>query len=148
MRKIFNDAIFLKENNRPVGCLLGLFCVIDALSKKYFPKEENNKKRYCDYLKTRLFPDGGYSEYRIEEEDKCVSIEEILYKYFRCNFIHEADDRASESYEVQMEYEHPGRFKFGGLTLQDFPNNKFIVSSEKLIPLLIEIIQNDPKFGK
>ena len=82
--------------------------------------------------------------HRIEEKDELIHLADIVYEYFRCFFVHEADDRTSSDYEVQIEYDNPGRFHFGSLILTDRKNGKFIVKSDNLIKILSEIIETDP----
>ena len=143
IKEILNDAIYLHRSGRLKSSLLLLLCLIDAIAKKHYPKLGVGD-RYSRYLKNRFTKMGLNRSYRIEERGELIHFSDIIYKYFRCFFVHEADDRTDSDYEVQIEYDNPGRFRFGGLTLMDRPNKKFIVKCDNLIEILSEIIETDP----
>ena len=143
IKEILDDAIYLNKNRRPKSSLLLLLCLIDAIAKKHYPLLSVGV-RYSKYLNDRLTENGLGGSFRIEEKDKLINLGDIIYEYFRCFFVHAADDRTSSDYEVQIEYNNPGRFRFDGLILMDRQNQKFIVKSDNLIEALIEIIKTDP----
>ena len=149
IKEILNDAIYLNESGRPKSSLLLLLCLIDAIAKKHHP-ELSVGARYTRYLRDRFSEMGLNQSYRIEEKakpretDKLIHFSDIIYEYFLCFFVHEADDRTDRDYEVQIEYDNPGTFRFNGLTLMDRPNEKFIVKCDNLIGVLSEIIETDP----
>ena len=143
IREILNDVIYLNKSGRPKSSLLLLLCLIDAIAKKYYP-QLGVGARYRKYLKAQLDKIGLTAMHRIEEKDDLIHLSDIVYEYFRCFFVHEADDRTNSDYEVQIEYDDPGRFSFDSLILMDRANHKFIVKSDKLISVLSEIIEIDP----
>lgn len=127
--------------------MLLVFCLIDALAKKSYPTEPDNKKRYCRYLKNNLAKIGENSGYRIEEENKVLHISEIIYKYFRCNYVHEANDLVEKNYEIQIEYGQKIEDSvFNTPILMNLPEKKFIIKADYLLVMLIEIVKNDPFF--
>ncbi len=143
IKEILNDAIHLNESGRTKSSLLLLLCLIDAIAKKYYP-QLGVGARYRKYLKEQFDKIGLTATHRIEEKDDLIHLSDIVYEYFRCFFVHEADDRTNSDYEVQIEYDNPGRFRFGSLILMDRANQKFIVKSDKLISILSDIIETDP----
>jgi len=146
--ELYNDSIFLRSQNKLKSSVLIQFCLIDAYAQKYYPDIKDHKIRYCKYLKRRLAEHQLDTRYRIEERDQLVHLSEIIYKYFRCFFVHEADDRSDSRYEVQMEYDEPGRFRFGGLVLQDRVNNKFVIKCSNLINILELIVNKEIENNK
>lgn len=141
MQWIYDDAIFLKENGRLKGCLCLLLCLVDALAAKHSPEKTNNKERYCCYLKKKLVEAGLNESYRIEEQGRLVHLSEIIYKYFRCFLVHEADTRDDEMYEVQLEYDESGRFVFDAGILVDRSRKQFIVKAEWLVSILFMAVE-------
>jgi len=145
LNEVYQDSLFLKKEGKIKSYLLLQLCLIDGLSKKHYPKIKNNKERYVLYLKNRLEKQGFDRSYRIEEEKRIVHFSEIVYKYFRCFFVHEIDDRSNFNYGVRIEYDNPGEFWFDGLTIQDLVHKKFIVKADNLTKLLQIIIDGDLK---
>ena len=136
MEWMYEDAIFMKENGRLKGCLCLLLCLIDGLAAEAALRGENNKTRYCRYLREKLAEIGLDSTYRIEEENRMIHISEIIYIYFRCNMVHEADARDDDMYEVQLEYEASERYAFADGIIMDRPREKIIVKAEWLVDVL------------
>jgi hypothetical protein len=145
MEWMYDDAMHLKENGRLKGCLCLLLCLIDGLAAKESPREDNNKRRYCEYLKARLQEIGIDPGCRIEELDKVIHLSEIIYKYFRCNLVHEADSREEPSYEVQLEWQNSGRSAFATsnilLDRSNDQNNQVVVRANWLIEVLSQIVR-------
>ncbi len=143
---LYEDAKLLRENNRKRGCLCLLLCLIDALAKKENPDKLNNRQRYCTYIKKKMKEIDIDTSSRIEEKNDLMHLGDIIYEYFRCNFIHEGDSREKSEYEVQIEYDILGRFNFSNsATLMDRINKKFIVRSDWLIDVLFEIAKTEIK---
>jgi hypothetical protein len=142
IKEILDDAIFLYKSGRSKSSLLLLLCLVDAIAKKHYPQLRVGK-RYCKYLKERFMKMRLNIGCTIKEKGKVVYLDEIIYEYFRCSLIHEADDRTNRNYEVQIEYDNPGRFSFNSLILWDSPNHKFIVKADNLIEILFEVIKTD-----
>ena len=133
------DALFLHEHGRPQGCLALLLCLVDALAAKRYPGKDNNKSRYCKYLKERLVDLGHDVSYRIEEKKRLVHLSEIIYTYFRCFLVHEGDTLESAEYEVQLKYQPNPRSVFGAGILVDRPKEQFVVQADWLIDLLLSV---------
>ena len=108
IKEILDDAIYLNKNRRPKSSLLLLLCLIDAIAKKHYPLLSVGV-RYSKYLNDRLTENGLGGSFRIEEKDKLINLGDIIYEYFRCFFVHAADDRTSSDYEVQIEYNNNGK---------------------------------------
>ena len=145
---LYKDAILLKKAGRNRSSLLLLFCLIDTLAKKKFPNKTSNKDRYISYLLEKLNSIGINELIRVEEKNKCIHISEIIYTYFRCNFVHEGDDRESDNYEIQIEYEKDKGFKFKyKYMLIDRSRKQIIVKSDWLIGILLNIAKNDPNLS-
>lgn len=136
-----DDALFLRENGRPQGCLALLLCLVDAQAAKCLPGNSGNHSRYCSYLKKRLVDLGHDTSYRIEEKDRLVHLSEIVYEYFRCFLVHEGDPRDNTGYEVQLKYEPNPKSVFGAGILVDLPGEQFVVQAEWLIDLLVAVTE-------
>ena len=145
LRWLYDDAILLKENGRKKGCLCLLFCLVDALAKRDNSGERTNRNRtrYINYLKTKLKSIGIDESYRIEEKGDLINLSDIIYEYFRCNFVHEGDSREYKEYEIQIEYDQPTEFKFNGKILIDRINKKIIFKSDWLIDVLLIIVKKE-----
>ena len=57
--------------------------------------------------------------------------------------VHEGDSRDSLSYEVQVEYEESGRFRFNGKSLMDRVNLKLIYKADWITDMLFQIIDGE-----
>ncbi len=143
IRWLYEDAIFLDKNGRKKGAICLLLCLVDALAKKNRPSGEGNRVRYTTYLKDKMNSIGLDSSYRIEEKNELIHVSDIIYEYFRCYFVHEGDSRELNSYEVQLKYEQPKEFKFGGNILIDRVNEKIIFKSDWLIDILLTIVKDE-----
>ena len=147
MQWTYDDAMFLKENGRLKGCLCLLLCLIDALATKHSSGKANNKTRYCRYLEDKLIEIGLDEGYRIEEQDRLVHLSEIIYTYFRCYLVHEADTRDDEMYEVQLKYDESRRSVFDAGILVDRRRKQIIVKAEWLVGILSEVVEAGLKKG-
>lgn len=143
MNGLYSDAVFLRQNGRLRGCLCLLLCLIDGLAKQEYPTISQNRERYVKYLKSKLESLGIDEIVRIEEKDDLLHLADIIYEYFRCNMVHEGDSRDSLDYEVQIEYEESGRFRFNGKSLIDRVNMKLIYKAGWLADILFQIIEGD-----
>lgn len=105
------DAIFLAENGRHVGALANLLLAVAASSRKTFPKDKTKsikepKKMMKDGEAFTLFlggrirkilfgdfggPDMGNSGISVNFKDKQLDVAYILYKYYRCELVHEGE---------------------------------------------------------
>lgn len=104
------DAIFLKEHGRHLGALTSLVLAVAASSRKTFPKgtrsTENPENKMSDReaftlflggrIRKILFGDFGGSEtgnsgISVNFKDKQHDIAYIIYKYYRCELIHEGE---------------------------------------------------------
>lgn len=113
--------------------------MIDSFSKKHNPNEKNNRKRYTEYLKTRLSELDIDESLRVEEKDDLIHLSEIIYEYFRCYIVHESNDRTDNKFEIQLEFEPSGRFYSNSKILQDTVNLKTVIKADWLIEVLEEI---------
>jgi hypothetical protein len=143
IRWLYEDAIFLDKNGRKKGALCLLLCLVDALAKQNRPLSEGNRFRYTTYLKDKLKSIGLDESYRIEEKNELIHISDIIYEYFRCNFVHEGDSRELDSYEIQIEYDQPKGFKLDGNILIDRRNERIIFKSDWLIKILLMTVQDE-----
>jgi hypothetical protein len=105
------DAIFLAQNGRHLGALTNLMLAVAASSRKTFPKGktksvEDPTKKMGDREAFILFvggrirkllfgdfggPDVGNSGISVNFRDKQLDVAFILYKYYRCELIHEGE---------------------------------------------------------
>lgn len=108
IRELVQDALFLAENGRHLGALTVLMAAVAGSSKKTFPKgtksREKPEKEMSDRETFTLFLGGrihklllggismhevGKSGINVEFEGKSHDIADILYKYYRCELIHD-----------------------------------------------------------
>jgi len=143
MKWLYDDALLLRKKRRLRGCLCLLLCLIDGLANREYPAIKKNRERYVRYLKEKLAKLGIDRAVRIEEKNEVVHLSEIIYEYFRCNMVHEGDSRDSLNYEIQVEYENSGRFRFNGASLMDRVNKKLIYKAEWLIDVLSRIAEDE-----
>lgn len=140
---MLEDSVYLKNDGRKAGSLCLLLCLIDSLAKQNYPNENSNKRRYKTYLKEKLKAFNIDISYRIEERNQLIHISEIIYAYFRCYLVHEGDDRTHDDYEVQLEFETSGKFKFNAGVLIDRITEKFIIRVDWLIEMLEQIAHSE-----
>ncbi len=139
MEWMYNDSMYLYKNNRKASCLLLLLCCIDSLAKKRFSNEKSNKKRYTNYLHEKFIMTFEFEEsIRVEEKNKIIPLEEIIYEYFRCNLVHEGNKLENLDYEIIIDYDN-----FRRKYLIDMVNLKLIFGADWLIELLSEIIKKE-----
>jgi len=139
MKWMYDDALFMKENGRYKGCLCLLLCLIDALSSRYSSNTQGNRHRYCSYLEEKLSEIGIDVSYRVEEKDDLIHISEIIYEYFRCYIVHEADDRTNINYEIQLSFGKIRNSVFNSNVLIDRQHEQIIIKAEWLINILSDV---------
>lgn len=139
---LYEDIIFLRKNGRKKSCLLLLLCLVDSLSKKD-RDIGGNRAKYISYLKSRLRSMNMDKSIRVEEKGKLLHLADIIYKYFRCNIVHDGDDREDEIHEVQIEYDKKKGFMFDAGFLMDLANKKIIFKIDWLIDTLLEVVKKD-----
>lgn len=111
IKQQIEDAAFLAENGRYLGALTNLMLAVAASSRKTFPKGktkslENPKEKMSDREAFTLFvggrirkilfgdfggPDAGNSGIVVNFREKQHDIAYILYKYYRCELVHEGE---------------------------------------------------------
>ncbi len=137
---LLDDALLLRRAGRPRGCICLLLCLIDAQARDAVPGESSSRRRFCGYLEGRLRELDLDEAMRVEEKDRLVHISELIYEYFRCNFVHEGDSRDDSSCNVQIEYEPSGRFWTDAGVLHDLPNEQIVFRADWLIDLLLAVV--------
>ncbi len=105
------DALFLAEHGRHLGALTNLMLAVAASSRKTFPKDttksvKDPKKAMGDGEAFTLFlggrirkilfgdfggPDIGNSGISVNFKGKQLDVAYILYKYYRCELVHEGE---------------------------------------------------------
>jgi hypothetical protein len=143
LRWMFDDAMLLQENGRLKGCLCLLLCLIDGLSARLNSGANGNRERYCGYLRAKLVEIGHDESWRIEEQNRLLHLAEIIYIYFRCNIVHEADDMADEAYEVQLSYGEIERSLFNTNVLMDRKRQQINVRTDWIVGILSQIAESD-----
>lgn len=141
INKLYDTSLYLADHNKYEGCLLIQLCLIDALAKKHYPNETNNQTRYCNYLKQRLNDIGIDEGYRVEEKNNILHLSEIIYNYFRCYLVHEANSNN----EVYIEFNQPDIIN---RVEMDLGAKKLIIGCLRLIEVLSKIISEDIFFKK
>jgi hypothetical protein len=105
------DAVFLAKNKRHLGALTNLMLAVAASSRKAFPKDKikslkDPQKMMGDAEAFTLFlggrirkilfgdfggPDNGNSGICVNFKGKQLDLAYILYKYYRCELVHEGE---------------------------------------------------------
>lgn len=110
IKQLVDDAQFLAANNRHVGALAALMLAVAGSARKRFPKKQRSLKdpekfmgdaemfelflggRLARLLMNIFQPsDIGTSGICIEFRGRVHQIEHILYKFYRCQLVHEAE---------------------------------------------------------
>lgn len=135
------DALLLRDAGRLRGCTCLLLCLVDAQAHDAQPHEITNRARFCGYLQRRLRSIGIDRAIRVEAKDRLFSWSELIYEYFRCNFVHEGDARDDVSCDVQIEYEPSGRLWTDAWILNDRVNQTIVFRAEALIEILLAVTE-------
>lgn len=110
IKTLVEDAVFLRNNGRYLGALSLLVLAIAGSARKMFPKGETRSlKNPKDFMRDEesftLFlggrlnkiingdlggPDAGESNFIINFRGEDTNLATILYKYYRCQLVHEA----------------------------------------------------------
>jgi hypothetical protein len=105
------DAVFLAKNERHLGALTNLMLAVAASSRKTFPKGKTKSlkdptKNMGDGEAFALFvggrirkilfgdfggPDSGNSGISVNFKGKQLDVAYVLYKYYRCELVHEGE---------------------------------------------------------
>lgn len=137
---IMKDAIFLKENGRTLGAFTLMCAAIGGTSRKMYPEQFDRKEKtgvtdkdaFTNCLNIAISKEihGNHSEdinkskiFSFRYKDKNVSFGDIIYKYFRCNLVHEA--RLPSTIKIISSSDHDSKCnRLNGL--------RFIVSDDEL----------------
>ncbi len=79
-----DDALFLYDNGRHEGAFLNALLAVAASAKKAFPDLTGDRDRFERFLEGHW---RGVTT--IEFRGECHTIPRILYKWFRCELVHE-----------------------------------------------------------
>lgn len=83
IRSRIDDAIFLWEKGRQEGAFLSCLIAVAATARKRYPKAKD-KEGFEQFLK-----DSHNVRLNVEYHGECHSIEHVLYKWLRCQLVHE-----------------------------------------------------------
>ncbi len=166
IREQVEDAIFLRDNRRYLGALTVLMLAVAASSKKHFPRGamsiENPKKKMGDSEAFTLFLGGRFrrillsdnisgehanSGIRVSFRGESYDLVEILYKFYRCELVHEA--KLPQDVEFgppdNSDQEDPSAIEGNRLSL---PSGDKMVLDYGLIDLLLEAVVGAPCNGE
>ncbi|WP_322404422.1 hypothetical protein [Massilia luteola] len=161
VKQQIDDAIFLFENGRYIGGLTNALLAAAGSSRKMFPKATTKSIKYPGkemgdgeafelFLRTSdqraKFEDGvplnaGHSMVALPFRGKQLTIEHILYKYYRCHLAHQSELPS----DVEFDPSHNGN----GARI-DFQDNKLILDAGWLKILIDKVVNspvNGPEFG-
>ena len=86
IRARIEDALFLWDNARLEGAFLSALAAVAATARRQFP----DRKAVSDREAFERFLTGAHSvRISVEYRGKCHSVEHILYKWLRCELVHE-----------------------------------------------------------
>ena len=83
------DSRLLFAASRLEGALVMVLIAVSATSKKRYPRLRDNEA-FCRFLTDEREKITGGMTFKIEFEGVMRSLEYILYKFARCNLVHEA----------------------------------------------------------
>ncbi len=83
IRDRVEDALILWESGRHDGAFLSALIAVAATARKRYPTD-GDRKRFEQFL-----TDAHTVRLSIEYRGECQPIEHILYKWFRCQLVHE-----------------------------------------------------------
>jgi hypothetical protein len=86
IRARVEDSLLLWENGRLEGAFLNVLVAVAASSRRRFP----DRKTVGDRESFLRFLEGAHSvRLSVEYRGECLPVEEIFYKWFRCQLVHE-----------------------------------------------------------
>lgn len=86
------DAQLLYANGRKEGALLSILVAVAATSRKRYPSgTKTDHKAFTDFLAEEMPKVTRIQNFNVKYRNKMVSIQELFYKYVRCNLTHEAE---------------------------------------------------------
>ncbi len=83
IKERIEDAAYLWENNRPQGAFLCALVAVAATARKRYPKA-SDRDAFIKFLE-----DCHAVRLELEYQGSLHSVEEILYKFIRCEIVHE-----------------------------------------------------------
>lgn len=86
------DAVMLWENGRMEGAFLCALIAVAATARRRYP--DRNKVKDRDAFE-RFLTDAMSVRLSVEYRGECHPIEHILYKWLRCELVHEGDYRST-----------------------------------------------------
>jgi hypothetical protein len=77
------DALLLWENGRLEGAFLNVLLAADATAKRKYPEMDKVGERF-----RRFLTEASQTRISVEYRGECQPIEDLLYKWFRCEVAH------------------------------------------------------------
>lgn len=88
IRDRVDDALLLWNSGRKEGAFLNILVAVAATSRRRFP----DRKKVRDGEAFIRFLEASHSvRLSVEYRGECVPAEQIFYKWFRCQLVHEGD---------------------------------------------------------
>jgi hypothetical protein len=106
IRNTVDDAIFLWKYDRFETALLVILTAIAATARKRFPYPQYKDRESFESFLTSATPGRLMFEFRGE----CHTIEHLLYKFIRCNLVHENGLPVDIEFMPDKEPISPGSF--------------------------------------
>ncbi|MDH4240222.1 MAG: YhcH/YjgK/YiaL family protein [Phycisphaerae bacterium] len=92
IRARLQDAEILYRNGRKEGALLSVLVAVAATSKKRYPKVKSDKEAFIKFAGEEMFKiTGGIRKYRLKFRNEIITLEDLLYKFVRCELAHEGN---------------------------------------------------------
>lgn len=86
VRARVDDALLLWDRGRKEGAFLSALVAVAATSRRRFPDRKAVKDRDAF---VRFLEAAHTDRISVEYRSKCLPVEELFYKWFRCQLVHE-----------------------------------------------------------
>ena len=124
------DAQLLYANGRKEGALLSVLVAVAATSRKRYPLgTKSDGDAFTSFLAEELPKVIRVGQFNVKFRNKMITIQDLLYKYIRCNLSHEAELPEDIKFE-----------KSDGLSVN--VEDDCITFSDKLIDVLATVVGN------
>lgn len=124
------DAQLLYANGRKEGALLSVLVAVGATSRKRYPLgTKKDGEAFTSFLAEELTKVLRIGQFNIKFRDEMITLQDLLYKFVRCNLTHEA------ILPEDIKFETSDRL------FVDVDDNR-ITFSDRLIDVLATVVSN------
>jgi len=94
------DAKVLTDNNRLEGALLSVLIAVAATSRRRYPKPMRDKEAFTKFVAEEMKKITGFVQnFHLKFRNNIMTLQDLLYKFVRCELAHEAEVPADIVFE-------------------------------------------------